>query len=317
MSELFRGIRLNTMMANGALSNSGKSRYMFKIIAYIALVLKQKVCVLLNEMSINDMKFCLLATVINNPEFQALHSYKIQKNERDLTLGLYKNDRGEYIYRKTDNCGNYIESTDEYKERIKKESKEYNDIHNIGLWIEKETNGLIFAKDVSDSYDDATLSYEIRKNNLLSGVKYFFYDTLKNDINSVGDWSALKVTVTKLSQLTNELNIFIYGSLQLTDDVNHIEPLMMSSSNIAECKAIKHVLDSLTMFKHLRKDEYFQYYYIETDVWGTSEKKELKLDRRYAIFVVDKNRTGRKTALLMEIDLDKNIWLECGEVFKK
>ena len=149
MSELFRGIRLNTMMANGALSNSGKSRYMFKIIAYIALVLKQKVCVLLNEMSINDMKFCLLATVINNPEFQALHSYKIQKNERDLTLGLYKNDRGEYIYRKTDNCGNYIESTDEYKERIKKESKEYNDIHNIGLWIEKETNGLIFAKDVT------------------------------------------------------------------------------------------------------------------------------------------------------------------------
>jgi uncharacterized protein (DUF1499 family) len=317
MSELFRGIRINTMMANGALSNSGKSRYMFKIIAYVALVLKQKVCVLLNEMSINDMKFCLLTTVINNPEFQELHGYKIQKNERDLTLGLYKDDKGEYIYRKTDNQGNYIESIDEYKERIKNESKEYDDIYNIGLWIEKETNGLIFAKDVSDSYDDVTLSYEIRKNHLISGVKYFFYDTLKNDINSVGDWSALKVTVTKLSQLTNELNIFLYGSIQLTDDVNHIEPLMMSSSSISECKAIKHVLDSLTMFKLLRRDEYFQYYYIKSDVWGTPEKKELKIDKKYSIFVVDKNRTGRKTALLMEIDLDKNIWIELGEVFKK
>lgn len=317
MSELFRGIRTNTMMANGALSNSGKSRYMFKIIAYIALVLKQKVCVLLNEMSINDMKFCLLSTVINNPEFQELHGYKIQKNERELTLGLYKNDKGEYIYRKTDSQGNYIESIEEYKERIKNESKEYNDIYNIGLWIEKETNGLIFAKDISDAYDDATLSYEIRKHNLISGVKYFFYDTLKNDINSVGDWSALKITVTKLSQLTNELNIFIFGSLQLTDDVNHIEPLMMSSSNIAECKAIKHVLDSLTMFKLLRREEYYQYYYLSEDDWGTPFKKDLSLDKKYAIFIIDKNRTGRKTALLMEIDLDKNIWLELGEVFKK
>jgi len=317
LSELFRGIRINTMMANGALSNSGKSRFMFKIIAYIALVLKQKVCVLLNEMSINDMKFCLLCTVINNPEFQELHGYKIEKNERDLTLGLYKNKNGEYIYRNTDSQGNYIESIEEYKLRLLNESQEYNNILKIGLWIENETNGLIFAKDISDGYDDATLSYEIRKNTLIYGVKYFFYDTLKNDISSVGDWSALKVTVTKLSQLTNELNIFIYGSLQLTDDVNHIEPLMMSSSNISECKAIKHVLDSLTMFKHLRKDEYFQYYYLSEDDWGVPSKKDLDLSKKYVIIIVDKNRSGRKTALLLEIDLDKNIWLERGEVFKK
>jgi hypothetical protein len=33
--------------------------------------------------------------------------------------------------------------------------------------------------------------------------------------------------------------------------------------------------------------------------------------------LVDKNRSGRKTAVLMEVDLDKNIWLERGEVFKK
>jgi replicative DNA helicase len=317
MSELFRGIRINTMMANAALSNSGKSRYMFKIIAYLALVLKQKVCVLLNEMSIQDMKFCLLSTVINNPEFQKLHGYKLEKNERDLTLGLYKNTNGEYIYRKVDGQGNYIETIEEYKIRIQNESIEYNQILNIGQWIENETNGLIFAKDVSDNYDDTSLAHEIRKHSLIYNIKYFFYDTLKNDISSVGEWAALKVTVTKLSQLTSELNCFIYGSLQLTDDVNHIEPLMMSSSNISECKAIKHVLDSLTMFKHLRKDEYSKYYWIDRDNWGEPIKKELDFQKKLAIFIIDKNRTGRKTALLFECDLDKNRWIELGEVFKK
>jgi hypothetical protein len=92
---------------------------------------------------------------------------------------------------------------------------------------------------------------------------------------------------------------------------------MMSSSLISECKAIKHVLDSLTMFKHLRKDEYSKYYWVDKDSWGEPVKQELNLQKRYAIFIVDKNRAGRKTALLFECDLDKNLWRENGEVFKK
>jgi len=317
MNELFIGIRTGTMMANGALSNSGKSRYLFKIVAYIALALKQKVCVLLNEMSIEDMRLALLVTVINNPEFKKLHGFNINKNEREIAIGLYKDDNGNFIYRKTDEEGNYIETTDEYKNRLVEQSKEYRDIYQIGCWIEREINGLIYAKDVSESYDDKSLEYEIRKNNLVHNIKYYFYDTLKNDIDSVGDWSALKKTVTKLSQLTTQLDIFVFGSLQLTDDVNHIDPLMMSSSNIAECKAIKHVLDSLTMFKHLRKDEYNKYYYIAVSDWGEPEERNLDLSKKFATFVVDKNRKGRKTAILMELDLDKNIWLELGEIFRK
>jgi len=317
MNELFRGIRTGTMMANGALSNSGKSRYLFKIVAYIALVLKQKVCVLLNEMSIEDMRLALLVTAINNPEFQKLHGFNINKNEREIAIGLYKDDNGNFIYRKTDEEGNYIETTEEYKSRLIEQSKEYRDIFQIACWIERETSGLIYAKDVSESYDDKSLEYEIRKNNLVNNVKYFFYDTLKNDIDSVGDWSALKKTVTKLSQLTTQLDIFVFGSLQLTDDVNHIDPLMMSSSNIAECKAIKHVLDSLTMFKHLRKDEYNKYYYVSVSDWGEPEERYLDMSKKYVVFVVDKNRTGRKTSILMELDLDKNIWIELGEIFRK
>lgn len=317
MNDLFRGIRTGTMMANGALSNSGKSRYLFKIVAYIALVLKQKVCVLLNEMSIDDMRLALLTTIINNPEFAQLHGFKIIKNEREIALGLYKDKDGNFIYRKIDESGNYIETLEEFRNKLIEQSDEYKTIYQIGNWIEREMDGLIYAKDVSDGYDDKSLSYEIRKHNLIYGVKYYFYDTLKNDQDAIGDWSALKKTVTKLSELTTQLDVFVFGSIQLTDMVNSIEPLMMNSSNIAECKAVKHVLDSLTMFKHLRKDEYNKYYYITTSDWGEPEERYLDFNKRYCIFVVDKNRTGRKTAMLFEIDLDKNIWIECGEVFRK
>ena len=36
----------------------------------------------------------------------------------------------------------------------------------IAEWIEDETQGLIFVKDVSAAYDDKTLEFEIRKANL-------------------------------------------------------------------------------------------------------------------------------------------------------
>ena len=64
MNELFRGFKLGTMMCTGMLSNAGKSRFMFKLIAYIALVKKQNVVVLLNEMSVDEMRFCLLTTIL-------------------------------------------------------------------------------------------------------------------------------------------------------------------------------------------------------------------------------------------------------------
>jgi hypothetical protein len=71
------------------------------------------------------------------------------------------------------------------------------------------------------------------------------------------------------------------------------------------------------MFKHLRKDEYYKYYYITTSDWGEPEERDLDLNKQFVIFVIDKNRTGRKTAMLFEIDLNRNIWVECGEVFRK
>jgi replicative DNA helicase len=318
LNELFRGLRTKNMLAIGMLSNAGKSRFMFKIIAFLALVLKQKVLVLLNEMSIEDMKYCLLTTVINNPEFQYLHGININKNEREITLGLYRNKRGDFIYRHKDSNGNFTETIDEYKQRLQQESEEYLKITNIATWIENETNGIIYAKDISSNYDDKMLEFEIRKANLVYGVKYTFYDTLKNPIETIGDWSALKATSTKLKELASQLDMFIYGSIQLTDDTNYIEPLELTSSNIASCKHIKHILDELVLFKEIDKQDYYKYCYFDTfNDWGEPIEKQLDLNKRYYSAVVDKNRAGEKKKIVFEVDLNKNTWMEIGEIYKK
>lgn len=318
LNDLFRGLRTKNMIAVGMLSNAGKSRFMFKIIAYLALVLKQKVMVLLNEMSIEDMRYCLLTTVINNPEFQELHNIKLNKKEREITLGLYKDDKGNFIYRERDEYGNYIESLEDYIKRLSLNSSEYINIIKIAQWIESETKGLIFVKDVSSSYDDKNLEYEIRKANLVNGIKYIFYDTLKNPINAVGDWAALKATTTKLKELATQLDIFIYGSIQLTDDTNYVQPLELNSSNIASCKHLKHVIDGLCLFKEINKEDYYKYYYYNSiDDWGEPECKQLDLNKRYYACLIDKNRAGTKKNLLFSVNLDYNTWVECGELFKK
>ena len=318
MNDLFRGIKGKRAMCVGMLSNAGKSRFMFKIIAYIALVLKEKVSVMLNEMSIEDMRMCLLTTVINNDEFQECHGYKITKCEKELSLGLYKDKDGNYIYRTRDEWGDFTETLDEFIERVANNSKEYHTIKAIAEWIENETQGVIFAKDVSGAYDDKSLEFEIRKSNLTSGVKYFFYDTLKQDTSVMDNWAALKSTTTRLSELAKELNSFVYASIQLTDETNYIEPDELTSSQIANAKQLKHVLDNLVLAKEVLPSQMNKYKYLAPNQdWGEPTHHELDNKKRYYIFNIDKNRDGGKKKILFEINLDLNTWYEIGEVFKK
>jgi replicative DNA helicase len=318
LNDLFRGIRSKTMMSVAMLSNFGKSRLMFKVIAYIALVQKQKVFVLLNEMNLQDMKLALLVTVLNNPEFSYLHGYDIHKKEREIALGLYKNDNGEFIYREKDDAGNYTESIKEFTKRLKKESKEYRIVVEVAKWIEEESNGLIYAMDVSTDYSFENLEHQMRKMKMIYSINYAFYDTLKNPINAVGDWSALKEVTTKLRELAAELDIWLYCSQQLSDDSNFTPPMDLNSSNIASAKHTVHVLDQMIMFKEVEKEDFHKYYYLENNPgWGTPHECNFDLNKKHYIAVVQKNRAGARKKLAFSVDLDENVWLELGEVFKK
>lgn len=318
MNDIFRGLKLKSTMAVGMLSNAGKSRYMAKLIAYITLVLKEKVLVLLNEMTIEEMRYALITTVINNPEFQKQHGISLKKPEKEITLGLYKDSNGEFIYQEKDEWGDTTESFEDYVKRVTASSEEFRKVMEIAKWIEDETQGLIFTKDVAMAYDDKTLEFEIRKANMTQNIHYVFYDTMKNDLSTMGDWAAMMVSVTKITELCKQLNMFGYLSIQLTDDANYIEPDELVSSQIANCKGLKRVLHTLVLFKEIPPKSFHKFGYIPTNSdWGKPTLHDLDANKRYYIGNVDKNRFGRKVKLMFEVNLDTNVWVEVGEAVRK
>ena len=134
MNDITRGMKKKSVMAVGMLSNAGKTRLMTKLIAYITLVLKEKVFVLLNEMTVEEIRYALITTVINNSEFQQLHGLKLKKKEKELTLGLYKDSKGEFIYANKDEWGDVTETIEEYAQRVAENSDEYIKIMKIHIW---------------------------------------------------------------------------------------------------------------------------------------------------------------------------------------
>lgn len=315
LNELLMGMQKKTIMAVGALSNTGKSRLMIKLVAYATLILKKKTLVLLNEMTIDKMRKALLTTVINNPEYKALHGIDITKPEREIVMGMYRDREGNFIERKRDADGNSLETKEEFLKRVSENSDEYHKVRAVAKWIEEQNQGLIYVKDVSADYSDQVLEFEIRKAVLTRNVELWFYDTCKNE--DVGQWSSFKITVSKLSELCKPLNTFGYLSMQLNDETNSIEPEDMNSSCIAEAKQTKHVLDSLVMIKPIRYDKYGYYTYTKRNdpEYGSDiEGCKLTPGKMYYGFVIDKNRSGERKKLLYEVDLNLNTWTELGEM---
>lgn len=318
LSEVFRGMKLKTLMASGMVSNAGKTRFTVKIIAYIALVMRQKVYVMINEMTVEEMRDCLICTVINNPEFQALHGFNLNKNESELDMGLYKDKNGDFIYRKVNDEGEPLESDDDFIRRVEKDSEEFNQIMQIAEWIDSELQTSIFVDDVSDAYDDKTLEFKIRKAKMTLNCNYWAYDTFKSDTDDTGDWAAMIVTATKLATVAKETDTFGLLDIQLLDEIISVDPDRVSSSHIANCKAIKRVLYTMILWKEILPAEFGKYEYLQIDEdWGEPQRKPLEVGHRYYCANVDKNRFGRKPKVLFELDLDKNIWIEKGELIRK
>lgn len=318
LSDLFRGMKLKTTMAGGMVSNAGKTRFMVKLIAYAALVMKQKVYVMVNEMDISEVRSCLITTVINNPEFQELHGFKINKNESELSMGLYKDGNGDFIYKKTNDDNEPLESDEDFIRRVERDSEEFNQIIQIAEWIDSEMQTSIFIDDVSDAYDDKTLEFKIRKAKMTLGCNYWFYDTFKSNTDDMGDWSAMSNTATKLATIAKETETFGYLSIQLTDEALSIDPDRITSSVVANCKAIKRVLYTMMLFKEIMPSEYGKYEYLKDDEdWGEPQHKPLEQDKRYYVLNMDKNRFNKKVKLLLELNLDRNIWIEKGVLVRK
>jgi len=267
-TDQFRGLRKKKIIFDGMLSNAGKSRKLTYIASYFGLIKKVPILVLMNEMDENDILACMITTVLNNKIF----GHNIDKVEREIVLGEYKN------------------------------AIEEKSVFDVAEWVAENTN--VFFLEMS-SYSDKDLEREIKKYVLGRGVEYIFYDTVKG--YKTDNWEGLKQTATLLKDLCNELNIGGYGTIQLTDDTINVKPHEMSSMNIANAKQIKHLADMMTFEKQIDKSEYDKYVIIND--FG---EIPLDIKKKYYYSRIDKNRAGSKFDIIFEVDLDRNIWKEVG-----
>ena len=320
-NEYFRGYLRSKVLFNGCMSNEGKSRYMTKIICDIALKQRQPIMLLSNEQTENDFHNALVTTVVCNPEFQELHGVKIQKPEKEITMGLYRSDiTHEFMYRKINKNGDFLETKEEYMQRIHDESSEYRAVRQVAQWIEDQTiNKLIYFLDISSDYSDENLDTQIRKAKICYGCNYIFYDTMK--AWQLEDWTRVKLTATKLCECAKQNNLYIMASFQLTDGTVFDDIFSLTSNNIGACKGIKTVCDMLTLCKRLNPDEYYKYQYIpfvEDEAWGDQIPVNLDKDKKYFSQMIDKNRLyERGKVLLYEYDLNLNTWINVGILIKK
>lgn len=316
-NEHFLGMRETKTLFEGFLSNSGKTRKLMVLAAWVSLVQHERFLFLSNEMDEKDLRNCLITTVINNKEFQEMHGVKINKCEKEIVLGVYRDNNGDIIRRKIDDTGTPIETNKEFKQRVLETSDEYHKIKKVTEWIDNNNQGKLLFKDIGEDYSIQRIEFELRKAKVIYNVKYYGYDTLK--CYGEENWATLKQDATKLKELTKELKVFGFAVFQLTDDTVYTDIFELSSNNISSSKGIKHVVDHLTIGKRLDKSIYHKYQYIsENDSWGEPVASELDLSKQYFAIKIDKNRSGSKDKIMLfEINLDYNTWVNIGYLIKK
>ncbi len=313
LSSVFKGIRKGETMAFAMPSNSGKSRFTINIASYTAFIHKKKVLVISNEMSEEKMKLCLITTVINNPEIQGLHGQKLSKTEGELLEFKFRPDKDTKV--KVDEEGfvlqNESETRQEFVERLKKVSSEFNKTIAVTDWVNNQINNSIYFINITD-HTNEELKKVIMNYYYKEKIEYVFYDTLKTDTANIGNGEEIKRTATILSNLAQNFNMFICSTLQLTE--SSTLPINLTINDLAVSRTVKEVLDTLCLIKQIMREDLNKYEYSlnEVDTKFFELEKFKNPDVRYYACVVDKNRAGAKPKVLFRLNLAYNIWNELG-----
>lgn len=320
-NDFFRGLLPGHVLFQGFLANEGKSRNIVNLISYIVLVKKQKFMLLSNEMTYSAILNCFITTVVCGTEYKPLHGVDITKPEKEITMGLYRDDvTGEFVTRKCNSNGEYIEAEEDYMTRVKA-TTEYQKVSRIAQWIESQLEGKFYFTDITSDYSEEAIELEMRRAKILYNCNHIALDTLK----AYGEerWEQVKKLATKVTEVTKELNVFTVASFQLTDDSLFCDIFDLSSNNISAAKGIKHPADLLVLGKKIAPEEYHKYQYEPYedelyDSWGEATICDLNPEKFYFGVKIDKNRLGeRNKVLLFEYNLNFNIWKNIGILKKK
>lgn len=315
MNATFKGLRKGETIAFAMPSNYGKSRFTINLLAHIAFVEKQKVLMISNEMTEEKMKLCLITTVINNLKIQESHRQKLKIDEgRILELKFYPDDKN---YSEVDEKGFVLrregELSSQFVKRLYTISTEFKKVVAVTKWLDKQVNNAIYFIHVSEHTNDdlrkIILNYYYKE-----GIEYIFYDTLKTDIDNIGNGEELKKTATVLSTLAQKFEISIASTLQLLESTTL--PINLNINDLATSRSVKEVLDNLCLVKQIPRENLKDYEYAPNEESQDYKNLEMYQDPnvRYYVFVVDKNRAGSKPKLLFRLNLAYNHWEELGVV---
>ena len=313
LTNVFKGVRQGETMAFAMPSNAGKSRFTINIATYIALMHKKKVLIISNEMSEEKMKLCVITTILNNPEIQKLHGQKLHISEGELLEFKFRPDEGTNV--KTDKDGYVLkeegESQEEFATKLKDVSKEFNMVIAVTDWFNEQIGNFMYFINITDHTNDE-LKKVIMNYYYKEKVEYVFYDTLKTDIENIGNGEEIKKTATILANLAQNFNMYIASTLQLAE--TNTDPINLNINDLAVSRTVKEVLDTLCLFKQIHNEDLEKYEYSlnEVDTKFFDLEKFEDPDVRYYSCIVDKNRAGSKPKLLFRLNLAYNDWKELG-----
>lgn len=302
-------------MAFAMPSNAGKSRFTMDVATYVALVHCKKVLIISNEMSEEKMKLCVITTILNNPEIQKLHGQKMHKSETELLEFKFRPDDVKSC--EVDEDGFVLkgekESQIDFAKRLTKISTEFKMTIAITNWFNKQVDNYMYFINITDHTNDE-LKKVIMNYYYKEKVEYVFYDTLKTDIDNIGNGEEIKRTATILANLAQNFNMYIASTLQLAE--TNTDPINLNINDLAVSRTVKEVLDGLCLFKQIHNEDLEKYEYSlnEVDTKFFELEKFKDPDVRYYTCVVDKNRAGSKPKLLFRLNLAYNEWIELGYV---
>jgi len=318
LTKVFKGLRKGETMAYAMPSNYGKSRFTINVAARLAFIEKKKVLIISNEMSEEKMRLCLITTIINDPEIQKLHKQKLIKNEGELLELKFKPDNAKKA--PVDEGGFLIQGKDEtdemFVDRLYEESTEFQQVVAATDWLSDQTkNSISFIHVTEHSNDDLRkiiLNYYYKDK-----IEYVFYDTLKTDIDNIGNGDEVKKTATILSNIAQKFKIFVGSSLQLLE--SNTLPCNLTINDMSASRTVKEVLDTLFLMKQITNQNLSKYEYSDTETFDVCHniEKPKDVNIRHYVCVVDKNRAGDKPILLFRLNLAYNRWEELGYVRMK
>lgn len=315
LSSVFKGLRKGETMSYAMPSNSGKSRFTVKIAANLAFVHKKRVLIISNEMSEEKIRLCLLTTVINDPEIQKIHGQELHKTEGELLELKFRPDKDKKV--EVDEEGFVLrlegEDNEAFVTRLEEISEEYRKTVAVTEWIEEETERTISFIHLTDYTNDnlkkVILNYYYKDN-----IEYIFYDTLKADVDNIGNGEEVKKTATILSTIAQKFHVFIGSSMQLLESATL--PVNLTVNDMSASKTAKEVLDTMCLIKAINKLTLKRYEISDTDSYEKCVDIEVDSDPdvRYYACVVDKNRAGAKPTVLFKLNLAYNYWEEIGHL---